>query len=481
MRQTAFAIFGFLAVLGSGSVDLPPVVVRFRAIKDVVARHILLSLIALVACSIPGCGSESELEPARLLFVGVDGASWKVIGPLMDQDELPNFKSLAVDGAYMTQFETMSSTSSPVVWTTVATGRSPQDHGIVEFTTKLPNGRVVPASSNSRRAKAIWELATEYDMTVGAVGWWATWPAERINGYVITDHANPAFSEFLFKDGRYWTADRERLTAMKMDFYPPDLAPLLAAHWFDKSHFDYTELELRSGLNRTQMRLLRAAPWNMRTKYSILKTFYAIDAPLAAAASQLMVERPAELQLVYLRGPDGIQHYAWDLVEPELYYRKPLNLERDRGIVEGVYRYVDSLLGDLLRGVDKDTWVIVASDHGAEPSREADKPGFRGRPGGHSPTARGVLFVKGPHVRKGHELDRGNPEDLMPTIAWLMGFPLSDELVGSPLLEAFEPGFVAGHPLERVASYGAREASTATASPADEVMLESLRSLGYIE
>ena len=89
--------------------------------------------------------------------------------------------------------------------------------------------------------------------------------------------------------------------------------------------------------------------------------------------------------------------------------------------------------------------------------------------------------MRGPHVKAGQLLERGNPKDLMSTMLWLLGLPRSDQLVGKELTEAFEPGFVREQVSRRVASYGPRVRGESMASQADEAMLESLRALGYVE
>lgn len=416
-----------------------------------------------------------------MFFLGIDGASWAVIGPMLEAGELPNFERLRREGAVMPDFETMEPTSSPVVWTTVATGRDPEDHGIQSFTDILPSGDRIPVSGNSRTAKAIWEIATERGKTVGVIGWWASWPAEEVNGYMISDHANPALSEMFLEDRRYWTADPDELAKLQRDFSPPDLAPILARHWLGKEQFPFDDVQRRSGITDEQLKRLKWAPWNHRTYYSFWKTIFTIDFPLFRIALDLLDEQPVDLQMLYLRGPDPVQHYAWNLVEPEKYIRKPRHYERDRGLVEGVYRYLDGFLGELLDRLDPDTWLIVASDHGAEPPPGALEPGSAGRPGTHGLSAKGVLFLLGPHVRAGATLTRGSPWDLMPTMAWLLDLPVSAELPGERLTEAFEPSFVERKPAKMIRGYGPREALPSLTSDVDEKMLESLRALGYID
>ncbi len=440
------------------------------------------ALCAWLSLALPAPAEAEGAKAPKLLFVGVDGATWKVIGPLLDAGELPVLERFVKEGAHAPDFDTLDGGASPLIWTTIATGRAPADHGIVSFTTDMPNGARVPVTSTSRKARAIWEIAGRRGLTAGVIGYWASWPAERIDGYVITDHANPAFSEFMFEDGRLWAgADPSRLKQLRRDFYPLDLAPILARHWQSRDEYPYADMQRRGGFTDAQMEQLRRAPWNVfEDYYSLLKSMYRVDYPLFLVAKDLIQRRPTDLVMLYLHGPDPIQHMAWDLAEPEAYAVPNPNLERDRGLVEGVYRAADTMLGELLAEVGPETWVIVASDHGAEPSPKATGNPRQGRPGEHPKSAKGVLFIRGPEVKAGVRIRGATPYDLMPTFAWLLGLPLSEEFEGRILTEAFSERFVASQPVRKVASYGPRETSSPQASPADQLMLELLKGLGYI-
>jgi hypothetical protein len=428
-----------------------------------------------------GCAREKEKVGPKVLFLGIDGASWKVIGPLLEKGELPAFRRLVEEGAHNPALETLPITLSPVIWTTIATGATPENHGVTSFTSKLPNGQVIPVTSSVRKARAIWELASRRGTSVGVIGWWASWPAEEVNGYVVSDHASPAFSELLTADKNYWTADTATLARLQRDFLPLDIAPVLQRHWISHEAMPWDDLQRRGGFTAAQMEQLRAAPWNDRNVYSWLKTFFRVDLPLLRIGLDLGRERPTDLQMLYLRGPDPVQHYGWDLVEPEKFLRQPPHLERDRGLVEGVYRYVDTFLAEILEARRDDSWLIVASDHGAEPSPNAMDPAYEGRSGEHTQTAKGVLFILGPHVKPGTVLPRGTPYDLMPTLSWLLGLPVADDLQGKPFTEAFEEGFVQSHPLKHIPTYGPRPTGPLLPSPQDEEMLKSLKNLGYIQ
>jgi hypothetical protein len=66
-------------------------------------------------------------------------------------------------------------------------------------------------------------------------------------------------------------------------------------------------------------------------------------------------------------------------------------------------------------------------------------------------------------------------------MAWLLGLPLSQELAGHPLTEAFDESFVRSLPMKTVPTYGARQVGPLLASPSDQEMIRSLKNLGYIQ
>jgi hypothetical protein len=446
-------------------------------------------ILLFLTLALGGCrgdsSSTSSSSPSkaqtRLFFLGIDGATWTILGPMLERGELPAFQRLVREGAYLPQFDTLQITESPVIWTTVATGQRPKFHNIRGFTARLPSGHLIPVTSSLRRARAIWELADRRGLSSGVIGWWATWPAEMIKGYVVSDHANPAFGDMMTAERRFWTADRDALSALQRQVHPEEIAPVLARHWIAPESFPWDDFQRRGRFTDEQVRAARQAPWNERDLYSWLKTFYRLDYPLSRVNLDLMQERPTALQMLYLRGPDPVQHYGWDLVEPGQFARKPTHLERDRTVVEGVYRYVDTFLAEILDALPPDAWLIVASDHGAEPAESAGDPHRAARPGEHSMEAKGVLFVRGPGVRRGATLEQASVYDLMPTMAWLLELPISSQLPGKPLTAAFEEAFVRAKPVHKVDSYGVRPKEPLLPSPEDEEMLKSLRNLGYIQ
>lgn len=125
------------------------------------------------------------VESSRLLL-GIDGADWRFMLPLIRMGKLPAIEKLVDRGS---RAVLMSQTmASPVEWTLIATGQAPDDNGITGFVVyDEREGKKTVISGNLRKVKALWNIMTDYQRRIDVIGWWATWPAETVLGTVISD------------------------------------------------------------------------------------------------------------------------------------------------------------------------------------------------------------------------------------------------------------------------------------------------------
>ena len=139
----------------------------------------------LTAC---GSGSAGRELDTRAVVIGIDGADWKVIDALAAEGALPNLMRLKERGAWG-RIETLNSIAlSPVIWTSVATGKSATKHGITWFMVDRPDGTRVPVRSSNRKTEAIWNILAQRGLRPTVVGWWATYPAEDVErGVIVSD------------------------------------------------------------------------------------------------------------------------------------------------------------------------------------------------------------------------------------------------------------------------------------------------------
>ena len=124
---------------------------------------------------------------SRVLLIGWDAADWKVISPLMDAGQMPAL-SRFVEGGVMGNISTLRPALSPILWNSIATGKRPDKHGILGFIEPSPDGNGVrPVSSTSRKTKALWNIVTQAGRKAHVVGWYASHPAEPINGVCVSN------------------------------------------------------------------------------------------------------------------------------------------------------------------------------------------------------------------------------------------------------------------------------------------------------
>ncbi len=121
-------------------------------------------------------------KPKKVLLLGWDAADWKVINPLMDQGLMPNMQKLVENGT-ISNLATLDPAYSPMLWSSIATGKRPYKHGVYGFVEPTPDGKDVrPVMSVIRKCKAIWNILTQEHYKTHVVGWWPSHPAEPING-----------------------------------------------------------------------------------------------------------------------------------------------------------------------------------------------------------------------------------------------------------------------------------------------------------
>ncbi|MEK7728004.1 MAG: alkaline phosphatase family protein, partial [candidate division KSB1 bacterium] len=110
----------------------------------------------------------------KVLLIGLDGATWRIINPMFRAGKLPNLQRLVNEGSSGV-LQSLEPMVSPTIWTSIASGKTPEQHGVWDF---------VVAAKNVR-CKRIWDMATERGIKTGLCGYMVTWPPPQINGFVI--------------------------------------------------------------------------------------------------------------------------------------------------------------------------------------------------------------------------------------------------------------------------------------------------------
>lgn len=336
---------------------------------------VILFLLALIVTGLYVARHLNETAPAasgpHVLVIGIDGATWDIMDPMMEKGELPNFSAIRASGSSGV-LTSVDPTLSPAVWTTIATGKLRANHGVMDFN----------YTQEDLSAPRIWELLEGQGMTVGIVSWLVTWPPAVRNGFMVPG----------------WLARTS-------ETYPPNL------------HFAL-DIILGEGLARTPREYLAYIVDAPRIGVRLSTLFEALK-----LVSFSKLKRPPMLDLIYRKdmlkariyadvfcwllanhrpdfaatvfyGTDSLAHAYWKFMDaldgPQIpsggLEAAPSSLsqtaegssqgwdvsaedaERYGDVIREYYRLVDSFVPRILALMPEETAVCVLSDHGHGPS-----------------------------------------------------------------------------------------------------------------
>jgi predicted AlkP superfamily phosphohydrolase/phosphomutase/Tfp pilus assembly protein PilF len=400
----------------------------------------------------------SSLHP-RVLLVGIDGADPAIVDRLAAAGKLPTFDRLRREGAYA-PLRSREPLLSPVIWTTIVTGRTPQDHGVLDFVEAAPDGHPVPITSARRRVPALWNIATEFGSSSGFIGWYASFPVERVRGFEVSDRI--AYHQTANEP----VADGEA--------FPPALASELRASGAPVPD----EAVVRSRfLARPDAPLTTDGQQRLRE----LARMYATSEYYRREAIRLQRRYRPQVAGVYFEWIDACGHLFMEDAPPRRQQVDAADYAAFSETVDRCYVYQDEVLADLLAIAGESTLLILCSDHGFKSGdRRPDTPG-RADVGQaalwHLPF--GLLMLHGGSVQRGTH-PRATILDIAPTVLHALGIPLARDLPGHPIAEAFQPGSEADEP-PRVAKYAFVPVPPPDVSRSDAPeRVAELNALGYL-
>jgi hypothetical protein len=398
------------------------------------------------------------------------------------QNRLPAISRLIRDGA-CGPLGTFDPNESPSLWTTAVTGKRPEEHGVPGFFVSYP-GREEPALANStlRKTRALWNMVGQSgDDQVVFVSWWVTWPAEEVNGVMVSDHASRASREMLATSGYLKDEDLEQHEDDQGLTYPHQLMSEIQPLMLPPASVTAEMISEYADLLPADRRRVGSIERMNREELSLLKFKLAAYRGNEDVSRHLYTTRNPRLFGVYFDLVDAMEHYFWRWMEPELFLHAPAERVAVFGeTLERVYALQDQTIHRLHELADENTVIIILSDHGHRPVRLASD---EGKSGGHSAADPGIIIMSGGPIRAGSVIEGATLLDITPTVLYLLGYPVARDMPGRVLTEAFESSYMAAHPIELIDTYEgeARAVDQVFSSAEDERIGEELRALGYIE
>jgi predicted AlkP superfamily phosphohydrolase/phosphomutase len=267
----------------------------------------------------------------KLLVIGLDGASFNVLDPLIEKGHLPTIAKLIADGT-RSDLETTFPPITAVAWSSFMTGKNPGKHGIFEFVRRdRGSNRELAVNARFRKGRAIWDLLSDAGKQVIVHNFPCTYPPNEINGLMIADFMTPR--------GR-------------RDFaYPTSLL---------------SELEEKFGSYRLHLSQTYA---NGNVDAVLDELFDELEYK-AKVTEYLMTRYGWDAFFQYFWGTDRIQHELWHIIDEQHPRHDKQEAATFRDRVLGYFRRVDEIVGKLISLAGDDPLVLIASDHGFGPAHK---------------------------------------------------------------------------------------------------------------
>jgi Flp pilus assembly protein TadD len=373
---------------------------------------------------------DARSVPTRVAIFALDGADWDLLTELSSDGRIPNIKALAQGGVTGT-LQTIQPTVSPMLWTTVATGLSPDRHGVLDFIDWV---RHTPVSAYSRHAPTLWDIADGFGRSAMVINWWTDWP--------------PSATNSIFFD--------EAVELVPNAIYPAELAPRAQSLVVPVETVGYSQVRrflniLPAEWDRATSRADPSDPVNV-FRQVLAKTWSDHRVAINLYNDERQHGRDPMLMMIECSGTDAVNHLFAPFHPP---YREGISQEGYRKFwpaVANYYAEVDRLIGEWMNVLPRDTTVMVVSAHGFRWGKERPRTMPNGGSALSDHRNPGIFIAYGPHVVASRATHALSIYDIAPTVLTLLGLPQSTEMPGHVATWAFRD--IAPIASVRVVSYG---------------------------
>jgi predicted AlkP superfamily phosphohydrolase/phosphomutase len=434
-----------------------------------------------------------------MILFAVDGLEWRVMEPLIESGQLPVMARLMKRGTFG-YLESMQPTFSAVIWTSVATGKIPQKHGILHFVYPTSRGgrkEYRYYTSGHRKTKAFWNILSDFDLDVHCIGWWMTYPAEAINGVMVTQTNTTG----VLRNPRRALWKGALLKGVEDQVYPPERQNRVMSLLEETDRNLDTITENIFGRTPNKRNGFSQMMWDQA------QWAFRADATYVRVARDILeTGEPFDLLALYLGGPDVAGHRFWRYAYPDEFDNPPerAQIENFGRIIADHYVYVDRIIGEILDIVPDDTGVLIVSDHGMHAINQDGEFRVDGSPmstnsAHHLDAPPGVVIAAGgpfrsPAIseRTAEDLDLAKMEtvgsvlDVLPTLLAIKGIPVGEDMDGTPLRSVIDLDWMERSGIRYVPTHDTEEWLAGRQERIREAVdqterLEQLRSLGYIK
>ena len=264
------------------------------------------------------------------MVIGLDGATFDLLRPWAEQGQLPTINRLMKEGAWGELHSTIPPMTAPA-WTSFATGKNPGKHGLYDWIYRHQDSyNVSPLTAQHIKQPTLWSLLSEVDHRVCVFNVPMTYPPQPVNGILISGMPAPS-TEVTITYPESFLSEIESAVGPYLVYPDPGQA--------------YSDAGVDAFLQKLYLTTQR--------RFEVLEYLRSLD--------------DWDFLMPVLNGTDTVQHAMWKYMDPHHPLHDPAKTPKYGNAILDYYRYVDEALGRIVKSLDKDTVLIIMSDHGFGP------------------------------------------------------------------------------------------------------------------
>lgn len=404
------------------------------------------------------------MKNKKLLVIGWDAADWQMIDSLLEEGEMPSLKAL-IDKGTVGNISTLQPPLSPMLWTSIATGKRAYDHGILGFAEyNEARDAVEPIRATKRKAKTFWNILNEANYKTNIINWWPSHPAEKLDGICISNFYHQGAKEY----GKDWPLE-------KSSIYPEELRDI------------FEELRLHPG----ELSLAHILPFIPDAQKldpendKVLKPLIRVLAHCCSvhnAATYAMENSDWDLTAVYYEAIDHFSHLAMKYHPPQLDGVDDEEFRLYQGIMKAAYKFHDMMLDRLLQLAGSDCHIILLSDHGFQSGKQrvVQLPDVSAAPALEH-RKYGIFLAHGPEFKNQERVYGRTLLDLCPSILHFFGLPIGEDMEGKLIGEMWKDKEEASFILSWELTASKPNFLEDDDDSSNEELLNQLSELGYLK
>jgi len=365
------------------------------------------------------------MKKQKVLFIGWDAADWKIINPLMDNGLMPALNKL-VDESVIGNISTLSPPLSPMLWTSIATGKTADKHGILGFVeTDKENGTIGPIKNTSRKSRAIWNILNAQGYKCNVFSWWPSHPAEPINGLMVSNFFNSVSTNY----NEEWPVSKG---AVFPESYVKELKEL-------RVHGEEITAQLIEPFIPKLLEMLDDLTDDDHKKISRIRKHLAECVSVQAQVTWAMENTEWDFTAVYFDTIDKLCHFFMQFAAPKMNKVSERDFEIYKYVINAIYVFHDMMLERLLALAGEDTTIVLVSDHGFQSGdlRPKSLPKIHASIAlHHNPL--GIFLMKGKGIKKDERIFGASLLDITPTLLAHLQLPVGRDMDGKVLAHCFE-------------------------------------------